>query len=1605
MRKCIGATCFILMMIGSVFGNAEADPATATFFIDGVALDTGAIYQDPTILIVAFGAEDEIIQILQPDLEQLADFDPQVDFHFDFTIAAENSALFVPEEGGDIVGMFASKKPLPDNIDVSMFEDPFSVSLEHDDILLLQTADKRYFELSDFSPQPMWALRMEIIDITETIVPEPSTIILLGLGLLSFLNIVRRRKNRNNAIKKITMLLVLSAVAAVLTLSAPQPAVAQISFDCTQIQGLPMTECEALVALYDSTDGAHWENNSGWFQNNTPCDGSWYGITCTPDSSHIQRIWLGQNNLSGPIPPEIGQLSELDELGLGVNHLTGQLPIQLTNLTKLQELYLFGNAIEGQLPSALGQLIHLRELNLGWNHLTGTIPETICNLSNLYNLSLNDNPLSGSLPECPACELSLQTLHFENTQICETEPVMACLDSGRIPDLGRSYLPCSPAPFTSCDDVRGIPKEECEALETLYNSTDGDNWDNNIGWLQIDSPCGWFGVSCVDGHVTQVALNENQLDGSIPADLEKLQHLEGLHLSMNHLSGEIPLQLGSLSFLHDLSLGGNDLKGEIPSQLGNLLNLHFLDLGWNALSGSIPETFCNLSKLEHLTFSDNQGMRGEQLISLAGPLPECIARDLPLQVLWFDDTLMCETDAVKTELDSGKIPDVRRTNYSCSAPILTGWKLFGERPMNNTPTIGRLPSPDIVWTNNLDLQAGIQVWTPVDGSNIHYYRRVREVDPFDSSPIGAWNELTNLIYSVPYMTGEYPFGPANAGKAYETQVRAFEDRNGNGTYEPGIDEAFDWSSSGFIGYQEVEVWNWDCDDGVEVEYPTASGRLTISEPENVVGVIASSWRSATLTASTGEEHEFDPVSGAVRFQAPIDWIQAVDEHGDPLQVFTTLFRRTESTHATIGIFPRIDFVYYYPYTPARTFTFPIPAALNSRSVEATFFVGDLDSDGRSFILGAQAGPVSVAQEYDNIPNVPGTKAGIFSLTLGDVPGDVTEVTATVKLPETHGDSLFLFNVYVKAGCEGSNIPTPELTGWKRVGETLDNTPTIACLTPPAVQQTNNTDRRAGIQVWNSVPGTHIRYVRQVREVDPETLTPREDWRVLSGLIYGVPYMTQAYPFTSADNGKVYETQVMAFEDNGNNQYDSDLDPASGWSNSCFIGYDETSQSETLFIDSEQRLGNLDGHGIALADLDGDGDLDAVVTNEDYEAISTNPYAIINGEVNTVWRNDGNGNFTLYQSFGNSDSLDVALGDVDGDGDIDAFVVNSTIHANKVWLNDGSGNFSDSGQALGNLHSGAVALGDVDGDNDLDAFVCNFSAPNKVWLNDGSGNFSDSGQLLGSSGSQDVELKDVDGDGDLDAFVANGWFDTGQGQPNTVWLNDGAGTFSDSGQSLGNLRSQGVALADLDGDGDYDAFVANHGEPNTVWFNDGNGNFSNSGQALGDSNSHAVALGDIDLDGDLDAVVANANDSSHQANTVWLNDGSGIFSDSGERLGNLESRGIGLGDLDGDDDLDAFVANWDNQSNTVWFNITDPAIQGVTLTVEHQGSGSGTVLIGDRICGSDCSIPFSELTALILKAIPEAGSHFVRWEDELGDTLSGIFYSDSDVTIVAVFEQN
>jgi uncharacterized repeat protein (TIGR01451 family) len=375
-----------------------------------------------------------------------------------------------------------------------------------------------------------------------------------------------------------------------------------------------------------------------------------------------------------------------------------------------------------------------------------------------------------------------------------------------------------------------------------------------------------------------------------------------------------------------------------------------------------------------------------------------------------------------------------------------------------------------------------------------------------------------------------------------------------------------------------------------------------------------------------------------------------------------------------------------------------------------------------------------------------------------------------------------------------------------------------------------------------------------------------------------------------------------------------------------------------FVDG-QVLSATNSKAVALRDLDGDGDLDAVV---------------VNGSPNQVWLNNGDGTFNAGQGFGNDASQAVALGDLNGDDHPDILVGNNGVNA--VWLNTGNGTFNPvSDLDFGSEDSQAIALGDLNGDGLVDAFVGN-NGSNEIWLNDGSSGFDvDPNQTPGSGNSQAVALADFDTDGDLDAVVGNGL-----NEPNQVWLNTGFGVFTTTiTGTLGLSNVQAIAVGDVDQDGTIDVVLGTGDGPDQVWFGVGDGTF-NPGPDFGSGNSQVIALGDFDADGDLDAFVGTGD---KQANRVYLNDGSGTFTDTGQPFAFTDSTGVAVGDLDGDGDLDVIVVN-DGQADRVYLNrnreVAEIGTGGGSVTSVSEGL-TVTVTIPPGLLNQSTIFTFTEIS--------------------------------------------
>ena len=296
---------------------------------------------------------------------------------------------------------------------------------------------------------------------------------------------------------------------------------------------------EALVAFYHATGGPGWKNDANWLSE-APVD-QWYGVVTDYDGSVIGII-LRENHLVGPVPPEVGALSDLEWLWLSGNQLTGSIPPGLSNLSNLTGLLLSDNQLSGQIPSWLGSLSNLEVLHLGGNQLIGPIPAELGDISHLRRLELGSNQLAGPIPPELDNLSHLARLRLSENQLTgPIPPELGDLSHLRQLELGANQL------------TGPIPPElgDLSHLEDLY-------------------------------------LYGNRLTGPVPPELGDLPKLIRLGLSDNQLTGPIPPELGDLSHLEDLGLYGNRLTGPIPPELGDLPQLIGLYLGGNKLTGCVP---------------------------------------------------------------------------------------------------------------------------------------------------------------------------------------------------------------------------------------------------------------------------------------------------------------------------------------------------------------------------------------------------------------------------------------------------------------------------------------------------------------------------------------------------------------------------------------------------------------------------------------------------------------------------------------------------------------------------------------------------------------------------------------------------------------------------------------------------------------------------------------------------------------------------------------------------------------------------------------------------------------------------------------------------------
>ncbi|OUJ75788.1 FG-GAP-like repeat-containing protein [Hymenobacter crusticola] len=356
--------------------------------------------------------------------------------------------------------------------------------------------------------------------------------------------------------------------------------------------------------------------------------------------------------------------------------------------------------------------------------------------------------------------------------------------------------------------------------------------------------------------------------------------------------------------------------------------------------------------------------------------------------------------------------------------------------------------------------------------------------------------------------------------------------------------------------------------------------------------------------------------------------------------------------------------------------------------------------------------------------------------------------------------------------------------------------------------------------------------------------------------------------------------------------------------------------------------------VVLGDVDKDGDLDLFT---------------LGGSTVSVRLNTGTSpNFsTGFEVPVGTSAQGLAVGDLDGDGDLDLAIANNISAAGlgfTLKLNNGNNTFITSPSGVMNPSLNSVAVGDVDGDGDLDLAVGGTETSGvSVWLNNGRATFSGPLNTTTVYGNQEVTLGDVDKDGDLDLLVATS---TNGSRTVSVRLNTN-GTFG-GGQNVGVGRDpRSVAVGDLDGDGDLD-FVAANGNDNSVSvrLNNGSATFSASQEVGVGSTPNSVAVGDVDGDGDLDFVAANSGGATV---SVCLNNGSGrfVYANNQQVATGTRPYSIALGDVDGDGDLDLATANSSNATASIRLNQNQalPLPTITSLSPTSSAVGSSVVITG------------------------------------------------------------
>ncbi len=339
------------------------------------------------------------------------------------------------------------------------------------------------------------------------------------------------------------------------------------------------------------------------------------------------------------------------------------------------------------------------------------------------------------------------------------------------------------------------------------------------------------------------------------------------------------------------------------------------------------------------------------------------------------------------------------------------------------------------------------------------------------------------------------------------------------------------------------------------------------------------------------------------------------------------------------------------------------------------------------------------------------------------------------------------------------------------------------------------------------------------------------------------------------------------------------------------------------------------------DKDGDGDKDVMICAYDH---------LVSAPFSRLYENDGAGNFSLVSGpFEGINLGDLAIGDIDGDNDLDMIIIGKNGSENsstKVYLNNGSGVYTiKPGTGLPNIGAGCAELADLDADGDLDLFIDGSTAASYpfvnyvgLFVNDGAGNFTQNTSNNFLSRFQSSKLIDLDNDGYID--IVNSGYSNGIGYGTDFYKNTGAMNFN-SRVSISSYGGE-IGLIDVNNDNAMDMVIGGTDDVTNnkgvdVFLNNGSASFTIvAGNSFGSYNDVYFTANDFDGDGfkDLTLVGWESVGSGHVAKQ-FINNGSGVMTENtnavftGVRNGNIISE-----DVNGNGNLEIFIVGYTNSGN-------------------------------------------------------------------------------------------